>query len=675
MRKIFAFVLSVFALSFAVPAMAHAGPTTWYVRADGGTRYSISNQNGQCNGMADVAYPGNGVNQPCALKDPRYLYSDGKASAYQWIIAGGDTVLLRGGPWRIGQDTSSGCAPFSNQCSADGAAIPPPPAGTAGQPTTIRGENYASCTTKPKTQLFGGYTLNSVFDLHGTNNVQLQCLELTDHSQCTTLGAKPVACDRSIIEDYAKNGIYTNQNTHDIGLTDVDVHGFRDNGIVGAVGGLVTATRVRVAFNGNAGWNFDDGLQTRSVNGQINWSYVTIEGNGCIEEYPLVHQFPAAYCYDDGNGGYGDGVGTPDTQISFRLDHALIRYNTQDGLDILHTTGSNITLTNSTFYGNMGNQWKIGPMAFVQVQDNITVTNCRRMAEQIQDAPSGWNAGLTDFCRANAGTVMVQRGDHVGGGTYLFQNNTFVGYAGDAMFESGNCTDSFMYAPTNDCNTPDIVFQNNLMVGYSNPNYYQGQLPPTGTDGDNIKRFKTLNHNIYYNMRTLPADGVGTNPFLAEMPAFTNEASLDGVDGHLTLLSSNAIGMGVSISGLNKDITGMSWAAPPSIGAYEYGSGTSTGSSGSGSSGSGSSGSGSSGSGSSGSGSSGAGSSGSGSSGSGSSGSGSGGGSGGSGSSGSGSSGGSGSGGGSGSTSSYTTTMQVAVTCTLVGTTLSCSTK
>ncbi len=648
MKKLLALVLSIFALSFAAPAIAHAGPTTWYVRADGGTRYSMTNQSGQCNGQADVAYPGSGVNQACALNDPRYLYSDGTAAPYQWVIAGGDTVLLRGGPWRIGANAIMGCGPFAANCASDTPSIPPPPAGTPMQPTIIRGENFANCTTLPKTQLFGGFSLTAVFDLRNTSYVQLACLEITDHSECSSMGAHiPVACNTPATYDFGKNGILTNQNTHDIGLTDLNVHGFKDNGIIGALGGLITATRVRVAFNGQAGWNFDDGVQTKSVNGQVNWSYVTIEGNGCIEEYPVVHQFPAAYCYDDENGGYGDGVGTPDTQVNFRIDHALIRYNTQDGLDLLHTTGSNITMVDSTFYGNMGNQWKMGPMASVTARDNMTVTNCRRMSETIEDAPSGWNAGLGDFCRANAGTVMVQRGDKVGGGTYLFQNNTWVGYAGDAMFESGNCTDSFMYAPTSDCNTPNIVFQNNLMVGYSNPNYYEGQLPPTGTDKDNIKRFKTLNHNVYYNMRTQPADGVYTNPFLADMPAFTNETSLDGVDGHLTLLSANAIGMGVVIPGLSKDRDGVNWAAPPSIGAYEFvpaGSTTSSGSGSGSSSGTGSS------------------------SGNGNSGSG------GSGSSGTSSGGGSNSGGGSTSTAP-TATLQVAVTCTLNGTTLSCSTK
>ncbi len=569
--KAFLFTLLVM---LSVPAWAK----TWYVRPDGGTRYSGSIPSGQCNGTTDAAYPGSGVNQPCALSDPRYLFSDGTNQPYAWVIAGGDTVLLRGGPWRIGQNSGVSCQQFGNGCSSDNAFIPPPPAGTAAQPTSIRGENYANCTTK--TQLFGGYTVNGIFSLRDTNHVQLQCLEITDHSQCTTAGIrKPVACNSAIIDDYAKSGILTNQNTHDILLQDLDIHGLRDNGIVGPVGGVVTATRVRVAFNGGSGWNFDDGFGTKSVNGQMNWSYVTIEGNGCVEEYPIAHTFPAAYCYDDNNGGYGDGVGTPDTQINFAVDHSIVRYNTQDGLDLLHTTGSNITVTTSSFYGNMGQQLKLGPMASTSVTNNLFLTNCKRMSAAMPGAPAGWNAGLSDFCRAQAGVVMVQRGDNGGGGSYRWQNNDFLGYAGDAMFESGSCTDTFVSAPTTDCNTPNIVFENNLMVGYPYvvPTYHYGELPPTGTDGDSRPRFSIVDHNIYYNMRACPAETGSScqDPHLKGEPSFRNgvpndETSFDSVNFALTAASTNAIGKGVAIPGLTVDFLGVSRGSSPTIGALMY---------------------------------------------------------------------------------------------------------
>src|ERR1700753_2435158 len=78
---------------------------TWYVRPDGGTRYSSGYaKDGQCDGKADAKYPGSGTNQHCAFKDVRSLWTDGvycidasaKSTCWKWIGAGGDTYILRG---------------------------------------------------------------------------------------------------------------------------------------------------------------------------------------------------------------------------------------------------------------------------------------------------------------------------------------------------------------------------------------------------------------------------------------------------------------------------------------------------------------------------------------------------------------------------------------------------
>ena len=90
---------------------------TWYVRPHGGTRYSVSTHKGQCDGTADVDYPGSGSNRHCAFNDVRYFWTD--ASSYctdnastspcwKWIGKGGDTYLIRGSigtgvTYRIGQ--------------------------------------------------------------------------------------------------------------------------------------------------------------------------------------------------------------------------------------------------------------------------------------------------------------------------------------------------------------------------------------------------------------------------------------------------------------------------------------------------------------------------------------------------------------------------------------------
>src|SRR3979490_2331376 len=71
----------------------------WYVRPDGGSRYSAGHTSGQCDGKADTAYGGTGTNQHCSFGDVRWLYDAQDGNPRSWVIAGGETVIIRGGPW------------------------------------------------------------------------------------------------------------------------------------------------------------------------------------------------------------------------------------------------------------------------------------------------------------------------------------------------------------------------------------------------------------------------------------------------------------------------------------------------------------------------------------------------------------------------------------------------
>ena len=75
--------------------VAAGGDRTWFVRPDGGDRK-------QCTGLADAAYKGHGSNQPCAFKHPQMLFSNDEYNNKKWIVAGGDTMVVRGGPYRMG---------------------------------------------------------------------------------------------------------------------------------------------------------------------------------------------------------------------------------------------------------------------------------------------------------------------------------------------------------------------------------------------------------------------------------------------------------------------------------------------------------------------------------------------------------------------------------------------
>jgi hypothetical protein len=530
----------------------------WFVRTDGGDRK-------QCTGHADAAYSGKGNAQPCAFKHPYYLFTNDEYGNKQWIVMGGDTVILRGGPYAIGY---RGPTPkeFWGSCPGDAfnCGIPSLPSGTPGHPTRFLGENYGKCSKK--TQFVGVHEIFLMMDLSGSKNVDLECLEFTDREQCTRTGSgfpeqEGCGAPHNGLRDSAAIGLKTDEKTANLTLRDLDIHGLTGRGIIGAIGGEVDVERVRIAFNGAAGWDFDDGKGTKSSNtASVHATYLTVEWNGCNEEYPIAHPIPVFSCFDQERGGYGDGIGTPDTQLNFSCDHCVFRYNTQDGFDLLHTKGSEISITNSVSYGNMGQQWKMGAMKRVVFQNNLTVHNCRRMSAAISGAPDKYNRYLSLFCRAEGDgiTFLV-----TSGGTYIYQHNSFAGY-GATSYDIG-CE--------GDCSTAKIVYQNNLNIGYKDP--ASGKLPalfylsnvPSGA-------FDPRDHNVYFNMRgscPMKMDEHCWDPKIAGMPEWHGEASLDGINFHLTS-GSQARGAGVANAGPKTDFDGVARPAgsAPDIGALQF---------------------------------------------------------------------------------------------------------
>jgi hypothetical protein len=552
-----------------------ASGETWYVRHDGGTRNS-ANHKGQCDGKADAAYRGSGSNQHCAFNDVRYLWTDGTyttsggAPAWGWIGAGGDTYLIRGGPWRVGQSGPNAHDSLGLAGDPYGAGAPPPPSGTPAQHTRILGENYESCGSQSKmTQLFGGYGVFQVLALNGAKNVDVQCIELTRHSQCVTYGVPPVPgnCKTDFpIDDYAKNGITTDAGTQGILLQDMWIHGFTSRGIIGPIGGTVTATRVDIAYNAAAGWDFDDGKATPNVNGVINLSYVTIEWSGCNQAYPGTG---AISCYSQSSGGYGDGIGTPGgTCLTAHVDHSVFRYNTQDGYDMLHNDTGNcsMSITDSASYGNNGSQFKWGsndsPMIFT---NNLVVANCLRLSAPMSGQPNTYNAHLADFCRAEDAIALGFRN----GGTVLMANNTIVTYS-PTTFDV-ECAD----ASAGGCPASTFTFKNNIVLGYDNPATYNLGGHAGGPGGFYFAHpiGKVLrSNNIYYGIRnmqmsTLLSSEKYADPKFASQPRFAKEQDLDNFDFHLSP-SSPALGSGTRIPEIQSDHDGK---PRPSTGNYDIG--------------------------------------------------------------------------------------------------------
>jgi hypothetical protein len=450
--------------------------TTWYVRPDGGTRFSANIASGQCDGKADAPYPGSGVNKHCAFKDVRLFWQDRSYTTgatfpgWGWIGSGGDTYIIRGSigtgvSYRVGATHLTGL-PYdgwgiAGNASASGA--PPPPSGTASQHTRILGENYASCQSQTaRTQLHGGAGVGTVLALNGSSYVDVACLDITDFSACGRSSQK-VDCvkDGQVIEDFASTGISLNNKSTHITLTDVRLHGLAGAGMYGSPGDGFLATDLFILGNANSGWNADDNSGTTGVGSMLVQNY-DISWNGCAEEYPIVHPLPYGDCTDQDHGGYGDGFGTatkdsdpPGWQVHF--DQGIASYNTQDGLDALHIggAGSSMTVTHSLAFSNMGQQIKVGGAAATMI-GNVIVGNCSAMSKPIPGTPPGYNARLDLFCRAGDTAVAINVSDSQ---PAIFQGNTIY---------SNNHIALEVEYPGNPSPTAAIKYDNNIFIGFPN---------------------------------------------------------------------------------------------------------------------------------------------------------------------------------------------------------------
>jgi hypothetical protein len=495
--------LCVFVLGFASLQLSAA---TWYVRPDGGTRYS-KNANGQCDGTADAPYPGSGNNRHCAFKDVRYLWSDGSYTygkdlpGWGWIGSGGDTYIIRGSigtgvSYRVGWNSSKYCDPtgcwgITGDSAASGA--PPPPSGSAAQHTRILGENYASChSASAKTQLHGGWGVGTVLNLSGASYVDVACLDITDFSACGRATQK-VGCDPT--QDFAQNGIgFTNTSTHDT-LTDIHIHGMATNGIGGPTGDGVVMDYVDILGNASSGWNTDNGTTGR---GSLLVQHYDISWNGCAEEYPVVHSIPYGDCTDQDHGGYGDGFGTatmdsppPGWQVHF--DQGVVSYNTQDGLDALHIggRGSSMTVSHTRAFSNMGQQIKVGGAAAI-VTDNLIVGNCKAMGEKIPGTPPEFNAKLGLFCRAGDTAVLVNVPDDQ---PAIFRGNT--------IYSNNQIALEVEYPGGSSSPKAAIKYDDNIFIGFPGS---EGKYPTPIYSNTDLKMFTnpgaSFSNNVTYRPRS-----------------------------------------------------------------------------------------------------------------------------------------------------------------------------
>lgn len=580
---------SAFFLLFVGLLCAPSFASTWYVRPDGGARFSSNQPTGQCDGATDASYAstgGTGVNQHCAFNDVRMLWQDGSYTtgttfpSWGWIGAGGDTYIIRGSigtgvSYRVGATTLTGL-PYdgwgiAGNSSASGA--PPPPSGTAAQHTSILGENFGSCQSQTaRAQLHGGSGVGTVLALNGVSYVDVACLDITDFSACGRSN-QALNCEDANgtnVQDYASNGISVNNTTTHVTLTNVRLHGLAGAGIFGATGDGVVLSHVDIVGNANSGWNADDNSGTTGVGSLLVQNY-SIIGNGCAEEYPVVDPMPYGDCTDQSSGGYGDGFGTatvasaaPGWQV--RFDQGTVAYNTQDGLDGLHISGpgSTLTVTRNLLYGSEGQQLKVGG-ATLTAQNNLIVGNCEAMTQgPIPGFPVGFGKVLAAPCRAGNTAVVI---NVTPGDPAIFQNNT--------IFEGGSIGVEVEYATSDIGATNTLQYNNNLSFGFFN----------AGATANATTIFSSTDLNMltnpgasWSNNETFGQRANWTCPHAGETAAVCVDPGLVDETYHTfgygnmapASASSAVVGKGVALASVTTDYAGTVRPATPSIGALEF---------------------------------------------------------------------------------------------------------
>jgi hypothetical protein len=596
---------------------------TWIVDTTangGGTRFSSNMTSGQCNGLSTTHYV-SGTNQPCPFNDIRYLWDDdsGIIGQGQWVIAGGDIVIIKGctalgtqsnpsNPnCRIGWDVNNGGGVSNNWCNSvgnQGCTNPWIPAGSATQRTQFLGKNFAACatggSTNPRnytagqlTQIFGGMGLTNIFNIASTQHVAISCLEITSHNGvCSTFGTPnyPRGCSRNIpVDDYAGNGILEDNQTSDIVMTDLYIHGLDHAGVQGPFGAGIAPTRVFIGFNGFAAWNMDDGGSTPDgVGATMIASYPTMIGNGCIEQYPIVNTvFSALSCWATVNGGFGDALSGQDTLLdTFSLDHADMEYNTKDATIGPHPIAAHIIITNSKVVGNMGSAWKFisdvnGTLDF---HDNQSILNCNRMSEALPGAAQNFNqsTGLGgsylstagDFCRAggNGFAANLQSG-----AVWTRYNNTFISNSDGGYHSFISCGSAYNTPnPPGGCGTAVINDTNNIFIGYQMNGQPNGPAV-FGTDAGSVAN-PVYHNNISIGEKAGTGLPCGTNGNLCATPTLvsqppqtplpTTETFLDNFNFNLTS-GSNAVRAGTTPCA-TVDFANNAQTSPCTIGALIF---------------------------------------------------------------------------------------------------------
>jgi hypothetical protein len=432
-------VIGALGLSVWLVSIAHsAEAATYYVRTDGGS-------SAQCNGTADAPYPGSGTNLACAFNHPYWVLS---VAGSPNKMVGGDTLIIGPGQYQMGLGAPN--TPSCSQYYPWDCFMRAVPSGTATAPTRILGKGWdTGCASRP--QLWGTERSSSVMSLQGSSNVEVQCVEITDHSSCMDSGPDlATRCNRTSYPfgPWALIGLVASDSNNVI-IKNVNIHGLRSGILAGRLSNW-TLENVDIIANSFVGWDGDIGASTSSNSGNIIFKKSRIMWSGCGETYPGLAPH---HCYSQDQGGYGDALGTNMTGGNWVFDHVDVTHNVSDGLDLLYHNGNgSITITHSRFEGNAGNQVKVA--ANTIIENSKLIGNCAYFNGTPFTATTdvSFNPRAFNNCRAAGSTLAAAYNQSMQVQIY---NSTITSNGDVMMLSSGS-----------NCNgTEKMISKNNIYIG------------------------------------------------------------------------------------------------------------------------------------------------------------------------------------------------------------------
>ncbi len=400
--------------------------TTYYVRLDGGDAQ-------QCTGLENLPYPGDGVDRPCALSHPFFVFPPGDEP----LLAPGDRLVIASGNYPIGVGAPG--ASSNGPCESGPSKycyMPPIPSGVdARHPTCVVGEGWDGNCSEPSATLSGVGGVDRIVDLTDAAHVRLECLELADSFDCIHDGPPELNCrdaQDDPVGDYAVFGI-DGSNSVSITLRNMYIHGMAADGIVAFGVADWLLENVRTLRNG---WN-GIVLEFNSSQSQVERNrliHVTSSWNGCSEDPDTQSSFG---CRSE--DGYG--LSARWEEGGLMIEDSEFAYNTRSGLGIVQDDeGGELVISRVKAFGNAEHQ--------LDLMGSSTVSNCIFV-----DECDLWFDSLLGPCREMGGTVRL--GISVG---------TEISIVNSSLFGRGESLLS-VYPEHMDCNSGTIRSYNNIFVG------------------------------------------------------------------------------------------------------------------------------------------------------------------------------------------------------------------